>query len=1354
MALAGRTLVNVNFSPDPQPESSARVNLHTPPPIEDLDRDAGLHDLFAAIALRRGDAPAASLADLEGPAGRREVLSYAALDARADSFSRHLARQGVRPGDRVALHLPRGLAQHWALLGAMKAGAAYVPIDFSAPRERRAAIVADCAARVLVGWGADETTGGPAAGIRRIDLATAGAEIADEAGWGPACPAGAVSPEDLAYIIYTSGSTGAPKGVMIRHRNIRHFVEAESAFLRLHADDRVFGAFSLAFDMSIETMWTAWRAGAELVCPTDALARSPHDLPAALERRGVTVWHVTPSLLAAVDEEVPGVRLINLGGEACPPALVRRWARQGRRLVNTYGPTEISVTATAAELEPDQPVTIGRPLAGYSAWIVDEALRPLADGAAGELVIGGAGVGAGYVNRPKLTARRFVSPPQLVGEAAAAGGDTVYRTGDLARRLPSGDIEFLGRLDSQVKLRGYRVELEEIEAVLAEHPSVAQAAVALVGGTDGDGWLAAHVAPRPGAQVDLAKLRADLIARLPDYMRPRTLGVLDRLPTTASGKIDRAALPVILLDAAAAEEPVEPPGTDLEAELHAAWTAAFPDRRLGVLTHFFDDLGGHSLIAARMVSAARKRPGLARLSIQDVYAAPTVRALAARVAERAPIDPPPTAFAAPAAVEPLAVPGRRAACVAAQTVSLVGLHAIHGLQWALPYLVFSQVAGEHGTLDGIAAAALVFAATPPALFLLAIVLKRGLVGRLGAGDHPLWGREYFRWWLGQRVMGLAPTEYLSGTPLLNIYLRCLGARIGKGAFLATDFGEPELVAVGQGAIVSDGASLATAHVEGGLLRLRPVTIEARGFIGDMAVVGGGAVVGEGAALDDLSALPRDARIGAGERWSGSPARPAGLAGVSPPRPAAGPVGRAAVMAGLILAGALLPLAALAPIAPGMIALSILAPGAQGLALAPFAPLLALSYVVFMCLFTAAAKWALLGRIRAGRYSIWSGFYLRYWFIERLNFMALDLLHSIFATLYVRPWYRLMGARMGRRCEISSASAVSHDLIDFGEESFIADGVSFGAARMEPGALRLADTRVGRRTFVGNSALLPTGASVADGVLIGVLSKPPEGAAAAEAGLTWFGSPPLRLPNRPTASPYPEETLFCPGKRLIATRLAIEFVRILLAPTLFLALFCLMLGAFDALLARPNGLLWLIAALPLVSLGFNLAAAGAVIALKWLVIGRYRPRTAPLWSLFVWRTELVTSTVEALVADFLGDLRGTPYINVFLRLMGCRIGRRVFTDTSDITEFDLVRVGDEAALNSDCGLQTHLFEDRVMKLGPIDIGARATVGQLSIVLYDGVLEDGARLGDLSVAMKGEVLPAGAAWEGSPAQAVVG
>ena len=329
----------------------------------------------------------------------------------------------------------------------------------------------------------------------------------------------------------------------------------------------------------------------------------------------------------------------------------------------------------------------------------------------------------------------------------------------------------------------------------------------------------------------------------------------------------------------------------------------------------------------------------------------------------------------------------------------------------------------------------------------------------------------------------------------------------------------------------------------------------------------------------------------------------------------------------------------------------------------------------------------------------------------------------------------------------------HDLIDVGSESFIADGVVFGSAQALPGAVRASRTRIGRRSFIGNSGLLPAGAQVGDNVLVGVLSKPPEGAAAGEAGATWFGSPAIRLPTRQIVTVFDEGARFNPGKRLIATRLTIEYVRVTLSMTVFIALFSVLLSAVGDLSDLPGGGWWITLGFPFLYMGFCLAAGLVVLALKWAVAGRYRPTSAPLWSPFVWRTELVTSTYENLVVPLLLEpLRGTPYINVYLRLLGCRIGRRVFTDTTDITEQDLVDIGDDAALNEDAGLQTHLFEDRVMKVSGLRVGARATVGSLAIVLYDAEVGDDASLGDLSVLMKGETLPPGTSWEGSPAQAL--
>ena len=1308
-------------------------------------RDELLHEVFAATARAHPERIAVRLAEPDPDSTRRSQLSYAELNCRASQFARYLCSQGVRRGDRVVVCLPRGIDQYMSVLGVLEAGGAYVPVDWSAPQDRADYIAAECEAYAIL------TTAERAAGFAvepAARLIAVDAVLGDVAAFSTdpltRAETGA-EPQDAAYLIYTSGSTGRPKGVVIRHANVCFQIRAEAAVLGVTCEDRVFAGASLSFDISVEEMWAAFLNGAELLIGSESLAKAGPDLALTLAAQAVTVWCPVPSLLAVLDEDVPSARIVNVGGEACPPELVRRWATPGRRMLNTYGPTETTVTATWTELRPGRPVTIGTPLPGFTAWIVDEALMPVAQGAEGELVIGGPAVGAGYLHREELTAEKFVTAPFTEGGLHPR----IYRTGDLVRLTADGEIEFLGRIDLQVKIRGYRVELGEIEAVIAEDPGVSQAVVNLYREADGSELLVAFLTPRAKGEVELERVKARVAERLPAYMRPAAYEVRRSLPTLISGKVNRKALDRprrIEVEARA----LEPPATATEAALLEAWRSTLGLTAISMEDDFFEALGGHSLRAAKMVSLARATPSLRAISIQDLYAAPTIRALAARLDAARPAQ-----AAAESPPEPFhPIPQlRRTICVIVQTFLLVPIFAVAGVQWIFPYLAYTALATEEDRLLPLLVAGAAFVVMPPLVLLLSIAVKWLVIGRYKGGDYPLWGAYYVRWWFVRRFLSIVPVQFLAGTPMMRLYYRLLGADIGSGAFLGLDdIDAADLVSIGAGAVISEGAVFATVSVERGLLRLGRVDIGCDAFLGTTAVVGRGGRVGDGAVLEDLSALPAGEAIPAGERWSGSPAARVGSA---PVRPAYAPPGRlrkVLVNAGLVLAAPLLPLAAVIPIAPGLIAMIELDWRTSDYTYMALSPVLALVYVLAMCLLTVAVKWALLGRVKPGRYPLWSWFYVRFWFVRQLGLLALELLHPLYATLYVRPWYRALGAKVGARAEISTATSVVHDLIDIGAESFIADGVAFGAARAEPGAIVLERTRIGRRTFVGNSGLLPTGADLGDEVLIGVLSKPPDDPAKAmETGATWFGSPAIRLPRRQSFAVFDEGARFRPSRRLIATRLAIEYVRITLSMTVFIALFSAMLSIVGDLSNARHAALWIALAFPALYIWFAVAAGAFVVALKWLVVGRYQPTTAPLWSLYVWRTELVTSTYENLVVPLLLEpLRGTPLLNVYLRLLGCKIGRRVFCDTSDITEYDLVSIGDDAAINENAGLQTHLFEDRVMKVSGLEIGARATVGSLAIVLYDAVIEPDAQLGDLSVLMKGETLPAGTSWEGSPAR----
>ena len=1301
-----------------------------------MNRPELLHDVFAAAA-RRHPGNIAVRSVVESRTRKHSALTYTQLHARASRFARYLRGRGVVPGDRVLLYLPRGLDAYMALLGVLEAGAAYIPVDWSHPPDRALYIAGETEARLVVTH-SERCEVFSHAGRQAIGLED---ELGDIAACEPLFlePPVPVTPDHLAYVIYTSGSTGRPKGVMIRHRNIVFQIDSEMEILGLTPGDIVYANASLAFDMSVEEMWAAFRVGATLLVGTESLAKSPTELPGVLNAHDVTVWCPVPSLLAVMDEPMPRLRLINAGGEACPQELVRRWA-PGRRMLNTYGPTETTVSATWTQVSADRPVTIGKPLPGYAVHVVNAALEPVADGEEGELLIGGPGVGAGYWNDPGLTERKFVCPP-------FAPDEHMYRSGDLVRRNPDGDLEFLGRIDLQVKIRGYRVELGEIETVLLEDSAVAQAAVALFEDDGGSQLLAAFVVPRAGRAISISALKDLAAKRLPLYMRPHTYVVREELPTTVSGKVDRRALERPK-GPAPDQRVLEPPANALEEALLEIWTPLFAPAAVSVTDDFFEDLGGHSLRAAQMVSRARGQGAqMGLLAIRDLYAAPTIRALAARIAAQT---------GAHAKAEPFhAIPlGRYRLCVLAQGVASLLVFALSGLQWALPYLIYTvQVTARPGSrITGLVAAAVAFVMVPPFLMAFSVVFKWLVIGRFKPGDYPLWGSYYFRWWLVRRVLSIVPTNFLAGTPMLTLYFRLLGAHIGTNAFIRTnDIDAPDLVEIGRDAIIGKGAALATTCVEQGLLRIGRCHIGSGASVGVMAVVGHDTRIGAGAMLEDVSALPAGCEIPEGERWSGSPATRRDLRPQSAAMNAPAPVRRLLVTLGLMAAAALLPLAAVLPIAPGLIGMIELDWATDDYSYMAWSPVLALSYVAGTCLFVVAVKWLLLGRVREGVRPLWSWFYIRFWFTQQLSELALDLIRPIYATLYVKPWYRALGAKVGRRAEISTATAVVHDLVEIGPESFIADGVVFGDDKAEPNMIRLGPTRIGRRSFLGNSALIPTGSMVGDDVLIGVLSRPPEGAGALAPGTTWFGLPPIRLPHRQIAVQFDEGARFNPSARLIGQRLAMEYVRVTLPLTGFIVMFALLLTMAGDLSDLPHGVWWVFGLFPFLYLGLAVGTGLFAAAVKWLVVGRYRQTTAPLWSMFVWRTELVTSLYENLMVPLLLEpLRGTPFINWALRLMGCRIGRRVFIDTTDLTEFDLITIGDDAALNEGAGLQTHLFEDRVMKVSRVTIGARAVVGSRAIVLYDTVMQPESHIGDLSVLMKGEILPAGTMWEGSPAK----
>ena len=1317
-------------------ESTGATALATPPRLA-IERPSVLHRIFEERVDLRPTAPAVH--------GHGPVVSYLELEWRANRIARRLAALGAGRESRIGILLPRGPDAYAAILGVLKSGAAYVPLDPCFPPDRVDWILGDSAAAALV-TNAELAAHAPAFRGAVVRMDADAAAISAESPERPECTA---SPRDACYVVYTSGTTGRPKGVIVEHRSAAHLVFEEGREFRISPWDRVWQGFSLSFDAAVEEIWLAFRAGAALVPATPEASRAGPDLPRLLDEAGVTVLSCVPTLLSMAEGDARSVRLLILGGEACPPGLVDRWSRPGRRVVNTYGPTETTVIATWADLLPGRPVSLGRPLPGYAVHLLDERLRPVRRGDVGEICIGGVGVARGYVNLPGPTRERFVPDPFAPPGAEDA---RLYRTGDRGRLDAAGNLEFHGRGDAQVKVRGFRVELAEIEEAMRGCPGLRAAACALRGDA-GAPRLVAWAVPRDGTTVDEAAVRAWLRRRLPEYMVPATVETIDALPTLPSGKLDRAALPATRARDAAPVRTLVAARTPSEARLVAAWSALLGVAGIGREDHFFLDLGGHSLLAARLVSELRRDPAFRRVSVADVYAHPTIAALAAFLDAHAP----PAAAAPPPAPDSDRFLQREArrhfACGAAQGAGLWAVYGFRALRWATPYLVFFLLwSGGTEMLTAALAAAAAGVLAFPALLLVAVAAKWALLGRVRPGSHPLWGGYYLRWWLVQSLVTALHLRDLGGTPLLPFALRLFGVRIGRDVHFRTDqIAAFDLVSIGDGATVDEHASLLGDEVSGGRLVIAPISVGRDGFVGTRSVLSPGSSMEDGARLEDLSMLPAGVRIPAGETWAGSPARRATDPAVRPaPRPTHGPVRRAATAALYAVLAGVLPLLLVLPFLPGVALLTQIGLLERPLLFVAATALAGASFVLLLMGTVVALKWILVGRVRPGTYPVHGDFYIRNWVVDWLLSASLDHMGQIHATLHVLPWYRALGARLGPFVELSTASSTTPDLLEVDEGGTVADEVTLGAARIEGGWMTVAPTRIGRRSFLGNSAVVSCGTEIGDGSLVGVLSVPPASRAeCAMKGAAWLGSPPIRLPRREPSAAFPETRTYRPPRWLRVARGTFELLRVCLPPAALVLVASATVTGF-LLIHGAVGLTSAILFLPLVYAAACAAVALAVVALKWLLMGRYRPFVRPLWTPFVWRLELVNALYEFLLSPLaLDPLQGTPFLPWYLRLLGTRIGRRVYLHTTGFLEWDIVEIGDRAALNDGCVVQTHLFEDRVLRASGLRIGERCTVGAWSVVLYDAVLENGSRLDALSLAMKGERLPAGTRWSGVPA-----
>ncbi|WP_082023052.1 Pls/PosA family non-ribosomal peptide synthetase [Leisingera sp. ANG-S5] len=1310
-----------------------------------------LHHLFER---RCDEFEAAGDSDHLAVISRDATLTFRDLDNHANQLARYLLSNGLGPGNRIGLMFDKSAASYTALLAVQKIHAAYVPLDEGFPRERIAFILEDAGVDAVLSL---ERYAGCFSGIdlpaHFLDFAAPQIEACSTARLSPAELTG--KGDEVAYLIYTSGTTGKPKGVVIEQASICNFVRVAAETYGYRPDDRVYQGMTIAFDFSVEELWVPLLAGAALVPTKQGVSLVGEELADFLRRRQVTAMCCVPTLLATLEEELPDLRLLLVSGEACPQGLISRWHRDGRTILNAYGPTEATVTCTITELHPDKPVTIGGPLPSYSIAILDpDEDTELADGELGEIAVAGVGLAAGYLNRPNLTARKFV-PDCLNGPNNPSR--RLYRTGDLGRINADGEIEFHGRIDTQVKLRGYRIELTEIESVLLELPEISQAVVDTWETEPGTRELVAYYALNQGvAALDRETVARKLKERLPAYMIPSYLEELKHIPMTVNNKADRKQLPapagprfiVSSKNAVALQGEVE---ELLAGQLYPILNV----EQISADDHFFDDLGAHSLLMARYCAVLRKCPELPSISMRDIYLNPTIRKLGDFAKAAAPA---PQVRKPPQAPKPAHIASDRAylLCGAAQAAwmmayGLAGLWLIvKSIEWALSGSPTAIEAGGRMMLAGFGLFVL--------FSLIPIAAKWTLIGRWKSGRFPIWSMAYFRFWLVKGLVRSAPPALLAGTPVYNVYLRALGARIGRGTVIhsATPVCT-DLLSIGSNTILRRETVALGYQAEAGFIETGPVTIGDDVFIGEASILEIGSSMEDGTQLGHASSLERDQVALSGKRYHGTPAVETkdDYCRIEPRRCSelrrwAYTLGGLAfgflmlglmssVLGAVILGGYVNEIAAITDLRE----MAILA--------------VQVTLVLYLVAFPAgllfigimpriAHKFVEPGRV----YTLYGFHYFMHGLVARWSNSR--FYNLIFGDSSAIVYYlQYVGFSLNKVIQTGSNFGVNQRhtnpfLCDIGTGTMVSDGLSMINTEYSASSFRVLPVKIGAQNYLGNNIHYPAGGRTGENCLIGTKTMiPVDGPVLENTGL--LGSPPFEIPRavqRDTEMASKLEAAARAGR--LREKNIHNLNTALIYQAAMLVLVCIML--FSAQIAWQSYLVVGFPALAVVAIGMSFFTIGYFVFCERasLSFGRLKPRQAIVLDDYFWSHERHWKMTDHPVINLFA---GTPMRGIIGRLLGMRIGRKMFDDGAQFVERTLISIGDNATFNYRATLQCHSLEEGVFKSDRISVGSGATVSVGGFVHYGASVGDKAVLGANAFLMKGEEVCAGDVWCGNPA-----
>ena len=1279
-------------------------------------------------------------------------LTFDELDRRANQLARHLLACGARPGDRIALLFDRAVHSYVGMLAVLKIHAAYVPLDVGFPADRLSYIVQDAGVRMVLTLSHVRDRLEVPATLVCVDEVAALVEAEDD---GRLTDTETGSPADeLCYIIYTSGSTGRPKGVAIEHASICNFVRVAVEVYGIEPRDRVYQGMTIAFDFSVEEIWVPLLAGATLVPKPDGSTLLGRELREYLVDNDITALCCVPTLLATLDEDVPRLRFLLVSGEACPQDLVTRWHRPGRRFLNVYGPTEATVTATWALVDPSRPVTLGVPLPTYSAIILDPTQdKALPHGEMGEIGIAGIGLATGYVNRNDLTERAFIRDFLGIAENPSA---RIYRTGDLGRINADGEIEYHGRIDTQVKIRGYRIELTEIESVLLQVPGIAQAVVDTYEPDSGMTELVGYYSLRGDTtSVDTDDVYARLRERLPAYMVPAYLEELAAIPMLPSDKADRKNLPPPKgpRSRATQHHPYVAPSTDAEKILADALAAVLHLDRVSADSHFFNDLDANSLLMAHFCARVRDTGDLPPVSMRDVYLHPTVRDLASALTEvpeaSAAADAPETPQQAP----PPGSTRQYVACGALQFLIFLGyiygtaLIMAGGYEWV--------IAGA-GILDLYLRSVMFGAASFLGLGIAPVVAKWVIIGRWKPREFPVWSLTYVAFWTVKTLIRSSPFVVFVGSPLYVLYLRALGAKVGRGVTILSPAVPvcTDLLTIGDDTVIRKDSSFTCYRAHAGMIQTGRVTVGKDVFIGEKTVLDIDTSLGDGAQLGHASSFHAGQAVPEGAHWHGSPAQPTDADYRTVEPAPCSTVRRVTYSALQLLRVLVLYLPA------GLFTLSVLLPeilSSGHVALGRwtfYRDVLGISFVLFFLPVLTGLAFVLTVPRLLNRFLRPDTVYPLYGFHYAVQRTIARMTNAKFYTdlfgdsSYIVSYLRALGYKLDPVEQTGSnfGTELQHEspyLTSVGTGTMVSDALSIMNAEYSSTSFRLSQVSIGERNYLGNNLAFPPGARTGDNCLLGTKAMVPiDGPVRVDVGL--LGSPCFEIPRsvqRDSEFDHLKDQEERRRRLAAKNRHNVVTMGMSVLVQWLLSFFVLVLASVAAdnydeygPFAVAGGLLGILV--------FSIAYSG-LIERAVTRFGRLSPQFCSIYDPYFWWHERLWKLVAS------APFSGTPFKNVVWRLLGVRVGRRVFDDGCGIPEKTLVTIGDDCTINAGSVIQCHSLEDGAFKSDYTTIGAGCTLGVESFVHYGVTMGDGAVLEADSFLMKGEVVAPHSRWGGNPA-----